>query len=419
MDDPFLYGLLFFLLLIFLILKSAFSAINPLQLEVDKKKHNYHFRILSFISKKIVEFSVVVNICYFVTLTILVLLAKNDLQSILKSLNTIFYLSIFVVSIGLVVFPFIIVLPKTIGEYFSNNIINALAIPLLLIYIILFPIIKAILVLSNAPFKILYNEVINLDQKLHFNKDDLNKLVADSQKHMNRNENLNAEVKLFQNALEFSETKIRECMIPRTEIVAVEINQIEKEIKEKFIASGHSKILVYRDSIENIIGYIKGNSMFYPDDNIRKNIKSIRYFPESMPANKLLGFFIRAGHNIAVVVDEFGGTSGIVTTEDILEEIFGEIRDEHDNEDLYEKKLSDNDYVFSGRLEIDYLNDKYHLNIPENEDYETIAGFILFYTERLPGVNDQVTIDNFKLRILKVSDTRVELVKLEMISEQA
>ncbi|MCB2197295.1 MAG: hemolysin family protein [Bacteroidetes bacterium] len=418
MDDPFLYGLLILLLLLFLILKSAFSAINPLQLEVDKKKHRYHFRILHFISQKIIEFSVVVNICYFITLALLIYFAKNDLYFI-SNVNTILYLIIFVVSIGLLVFPVISILPKTIGEYFSNNIINALAIPLIVIYILFFPIIKIILFLSNAPFKILYNEDITLDQKLHFNKDDLNKFVSDSEKHTSNNEDVDAEVKLFKNALEFSEIKIRECMIPRTEIVAVELNQVETEIREKFVTSGHSKVLVYRNSIENIIGYIKSKSLFYYDDNLKQNIKSISYFPESMPANKLLRYFIRSGHNIAVVVDEFGGTSGIITIEDILEEIFGEIQDEHDNEDLYEKKLTEHDYIFSGRIEIDYLNEKYNLKIPESEEYETIAGFILFHTESLPNINDQITIENFKIGILKVSNTRLELVKLEILAEHS
>lgn len=419
MDDPFLYGLLILLLLLFLILKSAFSAINPLQLEVDKKKHRYHFRILHFISQKIIEFSVAVNICYFITLALLIYFAKEDLSAISSTINTALYLVIFVVSIGLLIFPVIIILPKTVGEYFSSNIINTLAIPLIVVYFIFFPVIKIMLFLSNAPFKILYNEDITLDQKLHFNKDDLNKFVSDSQKHTAKNEDVDAEVKLFKNALEFSEIKIRECMIPRTEIVAVEINQIETEIREKCISSGHSKVLVYRDSIENIIGYIKSKSLFYPGDNFKKNIKNIKYFPESMPANKLLRYFIRSGHNIAVVVDEFGGTSGIITIEDILEEIFGEIQDEHDNEDLYEKQLTKHDYVFSGRIEIDHLNEKYNLNIPESEEYETIAGFILYHTESLPSMNDEITIENFKLSILKVSNTRVELVKLEILSEQS
>ena len=418
MDDPFLYGLLFILLLIFLIFKSAFSAINPLLLELDKKKQNYHFRILSFISKKIIEFSIAINICYFIVLTILIILLKNDFLVISKTFSPLLYTLFFIISVGLIIFPAIIAIPKTIGEYFSNDIINISAIPLMVIYVIFFPFTKLVLLLSNAPFRIIYNQEINLDQELHFDKDDLNKLVTESQKHVAANEEVDAEIKLFKNALEFSEIKIRECMIPRTEITAVELNDVEKEIKDKFISSGYSKILIYRDSIENIIGYIKSKSLFFSAE-LKKNIKHIKYFPESMPANKLLRYFIRTGQNIAVVVDEFGGTSGIITIEDILEEIFGEIQDEHDTEDLYEKKLSESDYILSGRFEIDYLNEKYNLNIPESDEYETIAGFILYHTESLPRINDKITIENFNFNILKVSDTRVDLVKLEISSQQA
>ena len=418
MDDPFLYGLLFILLLIFLIFKSAFSAINPLLLELDKKKQNYHFRILSFISKKIIGFSIAINICYFIVLTILIILLKNDFLVISKTFSPLLYTLFFIISVGLIIFPAIIAIPKTIGEYFSNDIINISAIPLMVIYVIFFPFTKLVLLLSNAPFRIIYNQEINLDQELHFDKDDLNKLVTESQKHVAANEEVDAEIKLFKNALEFSEIKIRECMIPRTEITAVELNDVEKEIKDKFISSGYSKILIYRDSIENIIGYIKSKSLFF-NTELKKNIKHIKYFPESMPANKLLRYFIRTGQNIAVVVDEFGGTSGIITIEDILEEIFGEIQDEHDTENLYEKRLSENDFILSGRFEIDYLNEKYNLNIPESDEYETIAGFILYHTESLPRINDKITIDNFNFNILKVSDTRVDLVKLEISSQQA
>ena len=419
MNDPYKYGLLFFLLLLFLTLKSAFSSVNQLQLELDKKKSKYHSRILNFISKRTTEFSIAIYICYFITLTILTLIIKIDLLLLFQSLNHFLFLLIFVVIFGLIIYPAFKLFPKTFAEYFSNEIINLSAIPLIVIYIFLFPVTKILLFLSNIPIKIIYKDSIKVNQKTDFNKEDLNKLVSDSQKYSSINEEMNAEIKLFKNALEFSDIKIRECMIPRTEITAIEIDDIDEELKTKFISTGYSKILIYRESIENIIGYIKNKSLFISDIDLKDKIKNIKFFPESMPAYKLLRYFIRAGQNIAVVVDEFGGTSGIITIEDILEEIFGEIQDEHDTEDLYMKKLSEQDYVFSGRLEIDYINEKYNLNIPENEEYETIAGFILYHTENLPKINNKITIENFHFNILKVSDTRVELVKLEISSEQA
>ena len=414
MDDPFIYGLLFFLLLLFLTLKSAFSSINQLQLELDKAKVNYHSKILSYISKKTTEFAVTVHICFFLTLIAFIFILRADSIELFQSSSSSLFNLTFVFVLGILIFPGLITVPKTIGEYFSNEIINLSAIPIVIIYILLFPITKLILILSNLTVKLIYKKNIGNNHKLDFNRDDLNKLVYDRQKHMEDDEEVDAEVKLFKNALEFSDVKIRECMIPRNEITAIELDHMDEEIKSKFIETGYSKILIYRDTIENIIGYVKSKSMFSTESNYKNNIRAIKYFPESMPANKLLKYFIKAGQNIAVVVDEFGGTSGIVTIEDILEEIFGEIQDEHDTEYLYEKKLSDSDYVFSGRLEIDYLNERYHLNIPVNEEYETIAGFVIYHAERLPKANDEIEINPFKFKILKVSETRLELLKLEL-----
>jgi len=419
MDDPFIYGLLFLLLLIFLTLKSAFSSINQLQLELDKTKLNYHTRILNFISKRPAEFSVVINICFYLVLIAFILILRNDCISFLTFKHFSIFNAVFLILIGILFFPGLIILPKTFGEYFSNEIVNFSAIPIIIIYTLLYPFTKLILLLSNAPVELIYKERINENPRIDFNKEDLNKLVQDSQKHMTEDDEIDNEVKLFKNALEFSEVKIRECMVPRNEITAIEVDDIENDLKSKFIETGYSRILIYKDNIENIIGFIKSKSLFFSNSDFKNNLKRINYFPESMQANKLLRHFIKAGENIAVVVDEFGGTSGIITIEDILEEIFGEIQDEHDTEDLFEKKLAEDDFVFSGRLEIDYINDKYHINIPENEEYETIAGFILHHTESLPKSNDEILINPFKIRVLKVSDTRLELIKLEIISDQS
>ncbi|PLX22802.1 MAG: hypothetical protein C0597_01800 [Marinilabiliales bacterium] len=417
MDDPLIYGLLFFLLLLFLTLKSAFSYINQLQLELDKSKANYHSHILNFIGKRTTEFSITINTYLFIVLTALILSVKADFLVLFHSLSYPLFNLLFVVILGILIFPGLVIFPKTLGEYFSNEIINFSAIPLMIFYILLFPFTKLISLISITS-QIIHKNNVKEELKTDFDRDDLNRLVFDSQKHIEDKEGINSEVKLFKNALEFSQVKIRECMIPRTEITAVELNEINQEVKSIFIETGYSKILVYKESIENIIGYMKSKSLFVSDSDYKNNIKDIKYFPESMPANKLLRYFIRTGQNIAVVVDEFGGTSGIVTIEDILEEIFGEIQDEHDTDDLFEKKLSEKDFVFAGRLEIDYINDKYHLNIPTNEEYETIAGFILYHTESLPKANDQIIIDPYNIRILKVSDTRLELLKLELTSNQ-
>ena len=201
-------------------------------------------------------------------------------------------------------------------------------------------------------------------------------------------------------------------MVPRTEIVALEETSSIEELRQKFIESGLSKILIYNESTDNIIGYINSKELFKNPADLHSMIMSIMHVPETMPANKMLQSFIRDHKSISVVVDEFGGTSGVVTMEDILEEIIGEIEDEHDTSELTEKKLNENEYIFSARHEIDYLNEKYKLDIPKTDDYETLAGLILTYYESIPKLNDRITIDDFSFRILDVSETRIELVQL-------
>ena len=415
MYDPFINGLLLISFLVFALLKFSFNSINRLQLELDKKDENYYFKILNWISRNTIEFEVCINIYYYTNLIVLIILLRSNLISALGSSTSIFNI-LFVISTGIFIIPTILILPSAIGEYFSNKIIKKSAFALIIIFIPLFPITYFFCLMSNIIIRLLLKDNLKSRVKGTFNKDDLNYLVASSQSHTLKN-NDDSEIKLFQNALEFSEIKIRECMIPRTEIIAVEIDDAPTDLKAKFISTGLSKIVIYRDSIDRVIGYVRSKSLFFSDPDISKNIKSLPIYPESMPANKLLRIFIRTGQNIALIVDEFGGTSGIITIEDILEEIFGEIKDEHDSEDLYEKKLTELDYVFSGRQEIDYINEKYNLNIPENDEYETLAGFILHHTEKIPKINDQITIHNFRFNILKVTETRLELIKLGVIKE--
>lgn len=416
MNDPFLYGLLFFLTIFFSALKTAFNAISQLQLELDKEKDNYYSKVLQYISKNIWDFSLALVICYSIIFIIFIYFLNKEFTALLVQYNfskTINYW-IKVLIIGLVIIPLIEILPQTIGKIFANRLVNSMALIIFIIYILSYPITKLLAIISNLSIKILFNEKNKTVKRKRFGREDLNKLVFDSQTHeLNKDDN-NSEIKLFKNALEFSDIKLRECMIPRTEIVAIEINDPLKDLQNKFINTGLSKILIYRDTIDNIVGFIKSKDLFTLKNNFKEGIKNLPVFPESMQANKLLRYFIRTGQHIAVIVDEFGGTSGVITIEDILEEIFGEIKDEHDIDEPYEKMLNESTFIFSGRLEIDYINEKYNLNIPENDDYETIAGYILYHTENIPKTKDQILIDNFKFSILKVTNTRVELIKLEI-----
>ena len=412
MDDPFIYILLIVALLVFSLLNSAFNSINQLQLELDKQNEHYHSRFLSFIHNNFLEFHLSLKIAYVITLIFFIVIIQLYLTNFLST--NIALLAISIVVIGIIIIPGLIIFPMTIGEYFASKIINYSSLFLVVLFILLSPITYTLILLSNAPLRFFLKDKFISGKKSDFNRDDLNELVRDSEKHTTQDVN-DTEIKLFKNALEFSEIRLRDCMIPRTEIEAIELNDIHKDLQKTFIETGFSKIIIYKNTIDEIVGYIKSKSLLDKKDDLNHHIKAISIFPETMSANKLLRHFIRTGQNIAVIVDEFGGTSGIITIEDILEEIFGEIKDEHDTDDLYEKQLSETDYVFSGRLEIDYLNEKYTLDITESDEYETIAGYILYNTEKFPQVNDRILIDQFQFTILKVSNTKLDLIKLEII----
>jgi CBS domain containing-hemolysin-like protein len=218
------------------------------------------------------------------------------------------------------------------------------------------------------------------------------------------------EIKIFQNVIGFSKRKVRDCMVPRNEIESQDVTGNLNELRGKFIETGYSKILVYKDTIDNIIGYISSKELFKNPESIKSNLVSLSIVPESMQINKLLRHLIKERRSIALVVDEYGGTSGIVTLEDIMEEIFGEIEDEHDTQEFIERQVNEREFILSGRLEIDYLNEKYKFNIPETDDYDTLAGFIIFHYENIPKLNTRVIVEDLHMRILKVSQTRVELV---------
>ncbi len=221
-------------------------------------------------------------------------------------------------------------------------------------------------------------------------------------------------INIFRNAVEFSHTKVRDCIVPRTEIVAVSISAPLEELLAKFIETGLSKILVYKEDLDNIIGYIHSSEMFSQPKDWTKKVISLPYVPENMSANKLMKNMLGEKRNIAVVVDEFGGTSGVITLEDLVEEIFGEIEDEHDTRSRVAKQVGANEFVFSGRMEIDQINELFGLNIPEAGEYLTIAGYILSHHQNFPKVNELITIDGSVFKILKTSNTKIELIKLKV-----
>lgn len=303
-------------------------------------------------------------------------------------------------------------LPKTLFRINPNMFLSMFALPLLLCYIALYPIASFAAWVSYRMLNLIGFKMTGNSDGYVFGRVDLHHILEESID--NNREALETDVKLFQNALDFSKIKLRECIVPRTEIVALEINASLEEIRQKFIETGFSKILIYKETIDNIVGYFHLSDLFKNPKNIRSRVRKMPFVPETMVANKLMSIFIQEKKSIAIVVDEFGGTAGVVTLEDIMEEIFGEIEDEHDNNAYQMQKLTDGDYILSARLEIDFINEKLDLHLPESEEYDTIAGLILFHNEHLPIVNEEIVLKNFVFKILKASTTRIELVKLQV-----
>jgi CBS domain containing-hemolysin-like protein len=247
-----------------------------------------------------------------------------------------------------------------------------------------------------------------------FGKVDLDHFVQTSIENANDEEELDAEVKIFQNALDFSSIKIRDCIVPRTEVVAVDVTTTLEDLKVLFVESGISKIIVFEGNIDNVVGYIHSSEMFRNPEKWQNHVKEVPIVPETMAAHKLMKLFMQQKKTIAVVVDEFGGTSGIVSLEDLVEEIFGDIEDEHDNTSYICKKLGDDDYVLSARLEIEKVNEMFDLELPESDDYLTIGGMILNHYQNFPKLNEVVEIGDFKFKIIRLSATKIELVRLKV-----
>ena len=305
-------------------------------------------------------------------------------------------------------------LPKSLFKSNPNRLLAIFAIPAFLCYVVLWPISRFSTWLSRIFLRIFGIKLEKENADDAFTKVDLDYLVQTSINNAENEEDIEDEVKIFQNALDFADTKVRDCMVPRTEIRAVEDNCSLDELMTVFVESGKSKIIVYHDDIDHITGYIHSSEMFRAPKEWRDNIQKMPYVPETMTARKLMQTFLQKKKSLAVVIDEFGGTSGIVSLEDIVEEIFGEIEDEHDSSNYIAKQLPDGEYMLSARLEIDKINEMFNLELPESEEYMTLGGLILHYYQSFPKLNEVVTIGRFEFKIIKNTMTKIELVRLKV-----
>lgn len=305
-------------------------------------------------------------------------------------------------------------LPKMLFKINPNVTLRLFAIPTYICYVVLYPISRFASTLSAGLLYLTGTRINKEDTDKAFTKVDLDYFIQSSIEESGNQKEIDAEVKIFQNALDFSTIKIRDCMIPRTEIIAVDQEASLEELKETFIENGVSKIIVYKDDIDNIIGYIHSSEMFKGINDWRKNIRTIPIVPETMSAHKLMKLFMQQKRSLAIVVDEFGGTAGIVALEDLVEEILGDIEDEHDTNSTIAKAIGENEYILSGRLEIEKANEEFGLNLPEKDDYQTIGGLILHEYQSFPKVHEIITVGNFQFKIIKVTATKIELVKLKV-----
>ena len=305
-------------------------------------------------------------------------------------------------------------LPKTLFKINPNLMMKVFAIPLYLFYIILYPISKFSSGLSYI-FLRLFGMDVNKDvSDKAFGRVDLDYFVTSSIENAENEDELDSEVKIFHNAMDFSSVKIRDCIVPRTEIVAVDVSDPMSKLMNEFIESGISKVIVYDGNIDNIVGYIHSSEMFRNPTDWHKSIKKIPIVPETMSAHKLMSIFMQEKKSIAVVVDEFGGTSGIVSLEDLVEEIFGDIEDEHDNTSYICKQVGENEYLLSGRMEIEKVNETLDLDLPESDDYLTVAGLILDVYQSFPKLHDVVTVGKYEFKMIKMTATKIEIVRLKV-----
>jgi len=394
-------------------LEIAFVTSNKLRFELDKKQRNLTSSILSIFYRNPQQFISTMLVGNNISLVIYGLLMAEVMTPWLSPIGNQFVITfiqtILATAIVLITGEF---LPKTIFRVNPNLWMRIFSLLLLFFYVTLYPVSRFGTWVSMGILKLFNIKISQSTQENVFTRIDLNYLIQETFENKESEKELENEVKIFQNALDFSKVKLRDCYVPRTEIIALDYNTSVDILKQTFIETGLSKIPIYNGDIDNIMGYIHSSEMFEHQKDWKKQINQIPIVPENMAAQKLMKTFMLQKKSIAVVVDEFGGTAGIITLEDIMEEIFGEIEDEHDTRDYLAKKITDNEYLLSGRLEVKIANSKFNLNIPETDDYETIAGFILHNHQHFPKVNEVIRIEGYTIRCVKVTNNRIELVKI-------
>lgn len=396
-------------------IEMAFVSTNKLDLALEKKTGTKTSKILEQLTQKPARFittmlignNLVLVVYSFLMGKLIIGILENDMPFFWQVLSENEFFIILLQTLISTVFILIFAefLPKMICNTYAVLILKKMAIPAYFFYLLFYYPSAIIIKLTNFFLKFLKNDMPPEHNKKEFSRAELGNYIEEQ---LEKKTPLDSEIKIFKNALEFKKTKAREVMVPRIKIVGLEMHESMEKVKEKFMKTGLSKILIYKNSLDSILGYVHSFEMFQNPKNLKNILLPVLEVPESMPVNEILNALVKKNSQIAVVIDEYGGTSGMMTTEDIVEELFGEIEDEHDKIAFIEKEISNDVYHFSAQLEIDYLNEKYDFQIPKKEDYETLGGFILDYTEHIPRENEKMNIHNFQIQIIKVSNTKIE-----------
>ncbi|WP_299885394.1 hemolysin family protein [uncultured Lacinutrix sp.] len=405
-------------------MEIAYVSANKIHIEIEKKQDDFLARILSKLTSKPSKFIATMLIGNNIALVIYGFFMGDLLMKwFQKLIPTRFgFLDVLLIDFSLlsqtVISTLVILftaefLPKVFFQIYSNTLIKVLAFPAYLFYLVFTFISDFVLWISDFILKKFFKTEGDQVQ-LAFTKVELGNYISEQMESVEAHDEIDTEIQIFQNALEFAEVKAREVMIPRTEIVAIDINDSVSNLSGLFTETGLSKILIYKETIDDIVGYAHAFELFKKPKTIKSMQLPVEFVPETMLVNDILNVLTKKRKSIAVVLDEYGGTSGIMTVEDIVEELFGEIQDEHDTILLKEEKIDDLNYVFSARLEVDYINETYKLNLPEGENYETLGGLIVDHTEEIPQQNDIVDTDKFLFKIIEVSNTKIDLVTLEI-----
>ncbi len=408
-------------------MEIAFVSANKIHIEIEKKQEGFLAKILRLITEKPSKFIATMLIGNNIALVVYGLfmgevlmewfIGLSDTSSgFLKLILTDFSLLTQTLISTLIILLTAEFLPKVLFQIYSNTLLKVLALPAYIFYVLFGFLSWFIIKISDFILKT-FLKTDGDEVQLSFSKIELGDYITEQMETVEEEDEVDTEIQIFQNALEFSAVKAREVMVPRTEITAVELHETPKNLTKLFTETGYSKILIFKDTVDNIIGYVHSFELFKKPKTIKSILRPVELVPETMLIHDILNVLIKKHKSIAVVLDEYGGTSGIMTVEDIVEELFGEIEDEHDSTDLIEEQLSETSYKLSARLDVDYLNENYKFELPESDEYETLGGLLVNETGEIPEQDQEIEVENFRFTVLEVSSTKIDLVMLELVEK--